>query len=84
MTGQTREVLSYTFLTISGVSFIRFGWCLVYLICDAESFVPAWVEKAVEAALAAKDKARLAFVTALLALALRLNAPVSAPKGALR
>lgn len=69
------------FLTVGAAGFTAFGCCLVYLIAD-ERLMPVWLEQAVLAALQARDRARLAFVTALLALAIRLNAPASAPKGA--
>lgn len=86
MTGQTREALAYASLAVGITGFARFGWCLVYLICDAEHLAPRWLRKSAAlertalAVLLAWDRARLALVEALLAGLLRL----AAPKGATR
>lgn len=37
------------FLALGIGGFVRFGWCLVYLIGDEEP-MPAWLEKALDAA----------------------------------
>ncbi|MEV0114628.1 hypothetical protein AB0H77_15450 [Streptomyces sp. NPDC050844] len=85
MNGQTREALAYTSLAVGITGFTRFGWCLVYLICDAEHLAPrcvresAALERTALAVLLAWDRARLAAVKALLSLLL-----LAAPKGAIR
>lgn len=63
------------FLALGCGGFIAFGCCLVYLICDAESFVPVWLELLVLLALPARDRALLAMTNAALAAALRFNSP---------
>ncbi|MFI8535444.1 hypothetical protein ACIGMX_35005 [Streptomyces aquilus] len=69
------SLAEWLFLMVGSAGFIRFGWCLVYLIADAETFTPVWLERLVLLALNARDRVVLAAVNALLAAALRFNSP---------
>jgi hypothetical protein len=80
VTGQSLAEVFFLALGIGG--FVRFGWCLVYLIGDEEP-MPAWLDKALDAlvgaALAAIAWARRTATAAALLLLL-----TTSPKGALR
>ncbi|MEV5977552.1 hypothetical protein [Streptomyces sp. NPDC052114] len=77
---ESSDALAYASLAVGTAGFIRFGWCLVYLICDADHLAPAWVQRAALTTANAVDRVRLAVVQALLSLLLRL----STVKGAVR
>jgi hypothetical protein len=72
----------WLFLALGIGGFVRFGWCLVYLIGD-EAPMPAWLDMALDAvvgaALAAVERARRTATAAALLLPL-----TTSPKGQLR
>lgn len=74
------DALAWTSFAVGSGGLIGLGCCLVYAICDAETWAPLWVERAAVSVALAAARARLAAVEALLALLLLL----SAPKGAAR
>lgn len=82
MTGLSLGEVFFLALGIGG--FVRFGWCLVYLIGD-EAPMPAWLDKALDVAvglvLAAVAAVRQQAITAAALLALLLPA---SPNGATR
>lgn len=63
------------FLALGCGGFIAFGCCLVYLISDAETLVPVWLELVVLLTLHVRDWARLAMANTALALLLRFTSP---------
>lgn len=78
---ESNDALAYASLAVGITGFARFGWCLVYLICDAEHLAPrrvresAVLERTALAVLLTWDRARLAAVKTLLALLLHFSAP---------
>ena len=77
------SVGEWFFLALGVGGFVRFGWCLVYLIGDEEP-MPAWLDMALDvlvgAGLAASERARQMAAVGLRLLAIHLEPQ----KGAVR
>jgi hypothetical protein len=72
----TLSLAEWFFLALGIAGFMRFGWCLVFLIGDEEP-MPAWLDKTLDAVvgagLAASERARQMAVDALRLIAAHLE-----------